>query len=344
MSSQAGKRLLEADILRPLAVLLVVVLHSFTIYWGKWSPPEGYLPCVPYKWIAATCFSFTMELFVLLSGYVFGYQIFVQNRQFTLKSLAVNKLKRLIVPSLIFGLIYALIFYLQRGFLDAAYAVLNGAGHLWFLPMLFWCFLSGFLLHRSGMMQRTKLLILLAAVMLSVISFPLRLDKTLYYIFFFYLGIVFMQRQDICRKLSANNSFLISMAIIWLTLFISYELVLPSLPRHYETGLLEAGVKLLKKFWIFSYASAGTLFSFMLAYRIMQKRNNLPKSVLFCTSVSFGVYLFHQIVIEVLYYKTSLPVLVGPYWLPWVGLGIALTLSILLVLLVRKLNLKFLGI
>lgn len=66
MSPQAGKRLLEADILRPLAVLLVVVLHSFTIYWGKWSPPEGYLPCVPYKWIAATCFSFTMELFVLL--------------------------------------------------------------------------------------------------------------------------------------------------------------------------------------------------------------------------------------------------------------------------------------
>ncbi len=344
MSYQAGKRLLEADILRPLAVLLVVVLHSFTIYWGKWSPPEGFVDCAPYKWIAATCFSFTMELFVLLSGYIFGYQMFVQNKHFTLKSLARNKLKRLIVPSLIFGLIYGLIFYREREFLDAAYAVLNGAGHLWFLPMLFWCFLLGFLLYRSALNQKTKLLILLAAVMLSVISFPLRLDKTLYYLFFFYLGMAFMHNQDVCRRLSENNVFLISMAITWLTLFISYELVLPALPRHFESGLLEVSVKLLKKAWVFLYASAGTLFSFMLAYRIMQRRTCLPKSVLFCSSVSFGVYLFHQIVIEVLYYKTSLPVLLGPYWLPWIGLGVAMSVSVLLVLLVRRLDLKFLGI
>lgn len=342
MSTNTNRRLLEVDVLRPLCILLVVILHSFTIYWGKWSAPEGFVDCAPYKWIAATCFSFTMELFVLLSGYIFGYQMIVLKKEYSLMSLAKNKFYRLICPALIFGVIYALIFYWQRTPFNAVYSVLNGAGHLWFLPMLFWCFLLGFLLYRSKMKQKTKLLILLAAVMLSVISFPLRLDKTLYYIFFFYLGMVFMQRQDICRRLSGNNAFLISMALIWLALFISYELLLPAMPRLFESGLLEAAVKLLKKFWIFVYASAGTLFSFMLAYRIMQKSTCLPKSVLFCSSVSFGVYLFHQIIIEVLYYKTSLPLLVGPYLLPWVGFAITLTGSIILVLLVRKLNLKFL--
>ena len=65
---------------------------------------------------------------------------------------------------------------------------------------------------------------------------------------------------------------------------------------------------------------------------------------MFCSSISFGVYLFHQIIIEVIYYKTSLPVLVGPYLIPWVCLLITLPLSVLLVLLVRKANLKFLSI
>ena len=64
----ARTRLLEVEVLRPLAVLLVVLLHSFTVYWGKWAAPEGFVHIAPYKWIAATSFSFTMELFVMLSG------------------------------------------------------------------------------------------------------------------------------------------------------------------------------------------------------------------------------------------------------------------------------------
>ena len=131
---------------------------------------------------------------------------------------------------------------------------------------------------------------------------------------------------------------------LYLLLFIAYERCLPMLKVSKDPFLLYAGVSLLKRYWVFAYALSGTLFFFLLAYRLMQKCPVLPPWVRFCSSISFGVYLFHQIIIEVIYYKTSLPVLVGPYWLPWICLLITLPVSVVLVLLVRKANLKFLSI
>lgn len=342
--NNANRRLLEADVLRPVAVLLVVLLHSFTIYWGKWTPPEGFVQFDPYKWIAASSFSFTMELFVLLSGYVFGYQLLVLRKDFTISSLAKNKFKRLIVPSLIFGVVYALIFYQQRTFLKAAYAVVKGAGHLWFLPMLFWCFIFSFMLYKAEIKEKSKFIILLACVAMSAVSFPLRIDKALYYLFFFYLGLKMIQNQDLCRKLCMNRYVLLSAAIVWLSAFISYEIYVPGLMISANDGIFETAVKVLNKYWVFLYSFSGTMFFFLLAFRLMQNRTSVPSYVLFLSSVSFGIYLFHQIIIEVLYYKTSLPVLVGPYWLPWIGFLISLAGSVLLVLLVRKMKIQFLSI
>lgn len=330
--------------LRPLSILLVVLLHAFTIYWGKWSAPEGFVNCTPYKWIAATCFSFTMELFVLISGYVFGYQMIVLKKDYSLKSLAKNKFSRLICPALIFGVIYALIFYWQRTPLDAIYSVLKGAGHLWFLPMLFWCFMLGFLLYKANISERAKFWMLFAGIFLSTVAMPLRLDRALYYIFFFYLGITLVKNHDLCRKLYKNNTFLVSAALIYLVFFISYEFATPLLKSSESSKFLQLLIFPLKKYWMFFYALPGALFFFLLTCRLMEGRNALPKFILYASSISFGVYLFHQMIIEVLYYKTSLPAIVGPYLLPWVGFAITLAGSVILVLLVRKLNLKFLGI
>lgn len=342
--SQSVRRLNEVDVLRPFAIFLVVVLHCFTVYWGKWSPFTGFEPCTTYKWIAATSFSFTMELFVMLSGYIFGYQLIVLNKEFTLKSLAKNKLKRLIVPSIVFGTLYALIFYWNKDFFTAVYKVLNGAGHMWFLQMLFWCFILGYPLYKSEMSEKHKLLILIGAIAISTVNIPFRLDNALYYLFFFYLGIILSDRQELCRKLSRNNLLMTVFFTVYLILFIAYEQCLPMLNVSKEPFWLYSVVSILRKYWIFSYALFGTLFFFLLSYRLMQNRSTLPSWIMFCSSVSFGVYLFHQIIIEVIYYKTTLPVLVGPYLIPWLCLLITLPLSVVLVLLVRKADLKFLSI
>ena len=141
-----------------------------------------------------------------------------------------------------------------------------------------------------------------------------------------------------------NRYVLLSAAIVWLSAFISYEIYAPGLILSANDGIFETAVKVLNKYWVFLYSFSGTMFFFLLAFRLMQNRTSVPSYVLFLSSVSFGIYLFHQIIIEVLYYKTSLPVLVGPYWLPWIGFLISLAGSVLLVILVRKMKLQFLSI
>lgn len=44
----------------------------------------------------------------------------------------------------------------------------------------------------------------------------------------------------------------------------------------------------------------------------------------------YGVYIYQQFIIQYLYYKTSVPLLVNEYALPWIGFVVALVLSILL--------------
>lgn len=75
--------LLDVTILRPMAILLLVIFHAFIIYNGGWKAPLGYVDVEPYRLIADISYSFMLQLFVMLSGYVFGFQIYEQKRNFT---------------------------------------------------------------------------------------------------------------------------------------------------------------------------------------------------------------------------------------------------------------------
>ena len=59
--------------------------------------------------------------------------------------------------------------------LDSAMYILNGAGHLWFLPMLFWCFILMWILkeiHWGG-----QILIAILLLILPIPSLPLRISE-----------------------------------------------------------------------------------------------------------------------------------------------------------------------
>ena len=50
----------------------------------------------------------------------------------------------------------------------------------------------------------------------------------------------------------------------------------------------------------------------------------------------YGVYIYQQFILQILYYKTSLPLQVNIYWLPWIASFITLVLSVLLCHLTLK--------
>ena len=135
-----GKKLLnDVVIIRPLAIFLLVVWHSFIIYTGGWAEPENFKSIELYWWLAKGSYACMLELFVFISGYVFALGL--KRKKPTLKNVLSSKFKRLIIPSIVFSIIYYVMFYDIRNLQISSFVIkiLSGCGHMWFLPMMRIC-------------------------------------------------------------------------------------------------------------------------------------------------------------------------------------------------------------
>ena len=69
------KKLLEVSIIRSIAITLLVVMHSFTIFaGGGWPKPDGVENVELYEYIVAFINGFQMEALVFVSGYIFRFK------------------------------------------------------------------------------------------------------------------------------------------------------------------------------------------------------------------------------------------------------------------------------
>lgn len=101
--------LYDAAILRLVLVFLLVYYHAFAIYSGAWDSLNGYPEIKAYWWLDKLSFAFMLEAFVFVSGYVFGYQVRCKGEEkLKADSVIVGKFKRLMIPCLLFSIIYIL--------------------------------------------------------------------------------------------------------------------------------------------------------------------------------------------------------------------------------------------
>lgn len=113
-------RLKEMDFMRPIVIILLVMMHSFTIYAGGWPCPFG-IDCnmIPaYKWIQVITYGCMLEAFTFISGYIFGLQL--QKKPVGFFVLLGQKAKRLLIPSVLFGILY---FVLLDKYSDSGWGV-----------------------------------------------------------------------------------------------------------------------------------------------------------------------------------------------------------------------------
>ena len=335
-------RLDEVTLMRTILALLIVFMHAFTCYQGGWKQPEGYLDIPLYKWIARTSFAFTLEAFVFISGYLFAYQRITLNRIVDGIGLITNKLKRLILPSIIFSTVYFFIFFEYKGFSNALYSIINGCGHMWFLPMLFWCFVGGWLLEQVKIKDGYKFVFLIMLNLFGFVSLPLRISSAMSYMVYFYGGFLVYKYSDKIKAMVTKKR------LIWSWVIFAVVFVLLR-PMRDVLVTNDTQSKLLKLF-IFAgnnacqliYASVGVMAFYFTAVYYTQ-RHPLKPFTIKLAACCFGIYLFQQFVLQLLYYKTSFPSWVGPYWLPWCGFVIAAVISWLLSdLLLRTKTGKFL--
>ena len=199
-----NKRLLyEISIIRPLIIFLLVVYHSLCVFTGGWVPPQGVPSNDVYWWLGHLISGFRIETIAFVGGYVFCYQCVELGRRQGFLAFVWKKFKRLIIPCFVFGIAYYLLFRFNATRFTwrvAFWRVANGIGHLWFLPMLFWCFLACWLADRLLQWLHEKheawyrpvgwvLLVALAGVsLLRVTGLKMGLSRAPYFLFYFYLG------------------------------------------------------------------------------------------------------------------------------------------------------------
>lgn len=326
------KLVYEVSIIRPLVIFLLVVFHCLCIYIGSWDSIESIIRIPIYYWIANLISGFRIETIALVAGYIFAYQNIDLKRYIPFFPLMRKKFLRLIVPCWFFGVFYYfLVMYNHINWKESIYYILNGAGHLWFLPMLFWCFVFLWLIHHY---QPNKFWTFITLSVLSILpmpSLPFGLTRMPHFAFYAYAGYcLWIYREQIFEKFLKRK---------WIILFITAYLVLLYMncslkhfgAEEYELPLYaKILTRVLKYFIVFTGISA--LYLIVCSYTI-NPHFKPANWVIQSSKICYGVYIFHQFILKYLYYQTPLPEYAGSYWLPWIALCIALPLSIILSIL-----------
>lgn len=331
------KNLAEVSIIRPILIVLLVVYHAFIIYRGGWGQPSGFQENVAYWWIAATSYSFMLEMFVFISGYVWSFQIFERKKSQSFKQLIGSKFKRLIIPSVLFSIIYVCLLGTKETLSVAQliYALICGYGHMWFLPMLFWCFIGVYVLEKIHIKEEYKFLLLLLCSIASFFPLPLRLSSAMYYIFFFYAGF-YLRKRLAGKTVCLSNTRVVAMWVIYVVVFIILTMVREFLMDVDTTNsIARAAIIGSSKLCQIVYAGLGIASMYCTAL-VISSRWELKPWIIEVGAYCFGVYLFQQFILMGVYYYTNIPTIVGSNWLPWVGTAIALFGSLLLSWLFRK--------
>lgn len=214
------KYLSDVAIIRVVLIVLLVFYHAFLVYSGGWKLSGNFPFIKTYWWMDRLSYAFLLETFVFISGYVLGFQVRTNGENIIeFLGLLRAKFKRLIVPSVFFSFFYILLFGdISQPIIDTCRGVISGTGHMWFLPMLFWCFISLGIIERLRINPKYVIPLLFLCSICSFILIPLQLNKAMYYMIFFYAGF-FLQRRNLDFAKFLKTRYAIAFVVSFLIVF-----------------------------------------------------------------------------------------------------------------------------
>lgn len=334
-TNRSNNTLYEVVYVRLFLITALVFYHAFAIFSGAWEPNSGYPKIQVYSVMDKLSYACLLETFVFISGYILGYQVTKKGEEYIhTKCFIIKKIKRLLMPSILFSVLYILMF--DKGdwlALPTIYEVLSGAGHMWFLPMLFWCFLFVYLFKRVKVSNRTLLIITPLLICLSALPLPFRLESAMYFFPFFWGGYC-------VRKYNLNWSYKAKMVIpVIAVCFVLVFILKLNLNAFYlvEGGVLVKIINVtMTLFCRFLCAVFGIYLLMISALKLAKTKVGIKQMILVQLSdCCFGVYIFQQFVL-MLVERTELSKNLSPYIYPWVTFLIALFMSLMLTIFLRR--------
>ena len=329
------KLLYEVSIIRPLVIFLLIFMHSFTVYTGAWPEFTCFEGNQLYFWMCKFITGFRIETIAIVAGYVFSYQSNTLHRTYEFIPFAKKKFSRLYIQCLFFGIFYYLIFLNTDTFNISSFIiqVTSGAGHLWFLPMLFWCFLFIWAIDKYKPNKYLMFVILSLLSVLPIPWLPFGLQRSFHFIFYVYAGYLLWIYKSFIIERNKIRTILI-LCTLYVILVIAKTQIEIYLPIKEKTI-----ITILSNTLHYFTSITGIMSMYLVVCRFTEKPNYIPsKFILNLSGICYGMYVFHQFILKFLLYNTSLPCILGQ-GTPWVCFVITVFISYLLTKLFM--NFKF---
>lgn len=320
---------MDVAAIRLSLIFLLIFYHAFAIYTGGWDVPYEGFPAIPlYYWLGHFSHGFQLEAMVFISGLLFGITISRHPERLNIQGCVIKKMKRILLPSVLFSIVYYWMFYdREAAWYSIFIKIMNGCGHLWFLPMLFWCFVCCYLLERFSFFSFRKVLII--AIFACIFSpgalLPFGLGHLFSFFIYFYLGFALKRSLFSCKLLSEKKCIL----------FIIIYFILICLKRfiadYHTIDLIQKIVSVLLSRMVGILAALSmviSVYSLANMERLKVKLKSIPILVTL-SSYCYGVYIYQQFILKYLYYQTSVSVMISPVAIPWLGFIVTLFLSLL---------------
>lgn len=339
--TQGQKKLLyEVSIIRPTIIFLLLVVHAF-LNIANWGGVyfNDYQPVVAYQWFGWLISGFRIETIALVAGYVFAYQSLDLNRSYKFWPFVWKKFKRLIIPMLFFGVIYYFCFiYSSEEFSTGNFLIqlFSGCGHLWFLPMLFWCFIAIWIIDHYKLSSWLTLLVFAGISIIPMPSLPLGLSRLPHFVFFVYAGYFLWTKRDWLFGHCLNYKWICPLWILYIVFVVVRRVWLPETTSE---------MTVVQKIAV--YGVSGTIKLLMSCFGIMAlylsvcktttKEGFRPKPwVIAASDHCYGVYVYHQFILIWLYFYTPFVSMCPRLLVPWIGLLVTFGVSLLLTILSLK--------
>ncbi|PXY02987.1 hypothetical protein DF185_02525 [Marinifilum breve] len=321
----------EIVLFRAIVTILLVLYHSFCFYRGSWDVPVAYtgVNIKFYEFFANITYSFMLEGFTFIAGFVYAYQV-KKKGDYSFKGLIPKKVKRLFLPALFWGLIYMLLFneFGHQRIIDICINLISGVHHLWFLPMLFFCFLFFWLADKFINIYMILFGSFFLMLLKSWMNIPFGIGHSFQYFYFFTLGVFLYRNICFLKKFLIRKSVFILCLLSYLLLFMVYHYV--------DIEKVSFLTKVISFIELRMFKTFGLLMIFIGITMYLDKRNEVGYIVNLIATLSMGIYIFHQMILDYLYYHTPLASYVNVYLFPIVGFVLSFLLSMLFTQLLKR--------
>lgn len=276
MSSK--NKLLDIAFIRAIAIIMVVAFHAYGMMYAAAHFPALKDTYYQMYFTLNQCvfINIAMPMFVFVSGYLFAF-LRQKGKYQNFVDLVKNKTKRILLPYFVFGLIMMA----TTNNFHPLVLLYGSYWHLWFLPVLFWCFIVAYLIDEYTKKSYLQIIILFVSFGLSLFSMflppILGFQGVTIWFCWFYLGMVIYYHKDVI--ISSLAKYKLVYILIFIYLFITiYK------PTEYDDV-----------YWYNIIAQVCMIISlWYLCNRVNWEKQTWAQPIISFGNYSYGIYIFHN--------------------------------------------------